>query len=71
MLESNNHTGEALPPSSRTLTLAAAGVEMCVEARDLTTRQLEILELVVAGHPSKNIAADLGIGPMHSREPSC
>jgi two-component system CheB/CheR fusion protein len=28
---------------------------------DLTPRQYEIMELVLAGHPSKNIAADLGI----------
>lgn len=28
---------------------------------DLTTRQRQILDLVLAGHPSKNIAADLGI----------
>ena len=28
---------------------------------DLTTRQRQIMELVLAGHPSKNIAADLGI----------
>jgi two-component system CheB/CheR fusion protein len=27
----------------------------------LTPRQREIMELVLAGHPSKNIAADLGI----------
>jgi two-component system, chemotaxis family, CheB/CheR fusion protein len=27
----------------------------------LTTRQREIMEMVLAGHPSKNIAADLGI----------
>jgi two-component system, chemotaxis family, CheB/CheR fusion protein len=27
----------------------------------LTIRQREIMELVLAGHPSKNIAADLGI----------
>jgi two-component system CheB/CheR fusion protein len=27
----------------------------------LTTRQREIMTLVLAGHPSKNIAADLGI----------
>ncbi len=27
----------------------------------LTPRELEIMELVLAGHPSKNIAADLGI----------
>lgn len=29
--------------------------------RSLTPRQREIMELVLAGHPSKNIAADLGI----------
>ena len=27
----------------------------------LTTRQRQIMELVLASHPSKNIAADLGI----------
>ncbi len=31
------------------------------QVSSLTKRQLEILELVLAGHPSKNIAADLGI----------
>jgi two-component system CheB/CheR fusion protein len=29
--------------------------------KNLTTRQRQILDLVLAGHPSKNIAADLGI----------
>ena len=28
---------------------------------DLTSRQRQIMDLVLAGHPSKNIAADLGI----------
>ena len=28
---------------------------------DLTPRQQQIMDLVLAGHPSKNIAADLGI----------
>jgi two-component system CheB/CheR fusion protein len=28
---------------------------------DLTPRQREIMDMVLAGHPSKNIAADLGI----------
>ncbi len=31
------------------------------QVADLTPRQREIMELVLAGHPSKNIAADLGI----------
>ena len=28
---------------------------------DLTTRQRQVMDLVIAGHPSKNIAVDLGI----------
>ena len=32
---------------------------LCVAS--LTARQRQILDLVLAGHPSKNIAADLGI----------
>jgi two-component system CheB/CheR fusion protein len=28
---------------------------------DLTPRQIQVMEMVLAGHPSKNIAADLGI----------
>ena len=27
----------------------------------LTPRQIQVMEMVLAGHPSKNIAADLGI----------
>ncbi len=30
-------------------------------SQGLTPRQKQIMELVLAGHPSKNIAADLGI----------
>ena len=38
------------------------GQEAAVERlADLTTRQRQIMELVLAGHPSKNIAADLGV----------
>jgi two-component system CheB/CheR fusion protein len=33
----------------------------CRNVARLTARQHEIMDLVVAGHPSKNIAADLGI----------
>ena len=40
----------------------------CDGVRGLTARPREIMELVVAGHPSKNIAADLRIS--HCREPS-
>lgn len=38
-----------------------AAVEMRVGACGLTGRQSEIMVLVVAGHRSKNIAANLGI----------
>jgi DNA-binding CsgD family transcriptional regulator len=31
------------------------------QVADLTTRQRQVMDLVIAGHPSKNIAADLGI----------
>lgn len=41
-------------PSSERRTAAA-------RLTSLTTRQRQILDLVLAGHPSKNIAADLGI----------
>ena len=36
----------------------------------LTTRQRQIMEMVLAGHPSKNIAADLRDQPTDCREPS-
>ena len=36
----------------------------------LTSRQLEIMQMVLAGHPRKNIAADLGISQRTGREPS-
>lgn len=35
--------------------------EAASQIGNLTSRQREIMELVLAGHPSKNIAADLGI----------
>ena len=35
--------------------------EAASQIADLTARQREIMDLVLAGHPSKNIAADLGI----------
>lgn len=47
-----------------TPTLVGSDVEICDGARGLrglTSRQREIMELVVAGHPSKIIAASLGI----------
>ena len=40
---------------------ASAGVRPCACVASLTARQRQIMDLVLAGHPSKNIAADLGI----------
>ncbi|QGM46041.1 chemotaxis protein CheB [Methylocystis heyeri] len=50
-LEQNAQSG----PSYERRTAAAAQLD------GLTKRQREILKLVLAGHPSKNIAADLGV----------
>jgi DNA-binding NarL/FixJ family response regulator len=49
------------------LQVVTANVSACrqtaaLQVAGLTTRQRQILDLVIAGHPSKNIAADLGIG---------
>ena len=46
---------------ARMLMPAVAAVKMPVPACGLTGRQTEIMALVVAGHRSKNIAANLGI----------
>lgn len=39
----------------------AAHEQAAAHVGDLTERQREVMDLVLAGHPSKNIAADLGI----------
>lgn len=41
--------------------LNAASQDAAARIADLTLRQREIMNMVLAGHPSKNIAADLGI----------
>jgi len=41
--------------------LSAWKQEASDQIADLTPRQRQIMDLVLAGHPSKNIAADLGI----------
>src|SRR2546423_10620745 len=41
--------------------LSACRQTAALQVASLTLRQREILDLVLAGHPSKNIAADLGI----------
>ena len=39
----------------------AANAAAAAHVSDLTSRQREVMAMVLAGHPSKNIAADLGI----------
>jgi DNA-binding NarL/FixJ family response regulator len=41
--------------------LSACRQTAALQVASLTLRQRQILDLVLAGHPSKNIAADLGI----------
>ena len=47
--------------SRDTATLSASRATAATCVASLTKRQRQILDLVLAGHPSKNIAADLGI----------
>jgi two-component system CheB/CheR fusion protein len=53
--------GRALEQSRDASKLLAWHVEAASHLADLTPRQHEIMGLVLAGYPSKNIAADLGI----------
>lgn len=52
---------KALDQSQKMTILDAAHDEAAALVSELTTRQLEVMDMVLAGHPSKNIAADLGI----------
>jgi two-component system CheB/CheR fusion protein len=51
----------ALDQTRDTATLSARRDKAALSVANLTARQRQILDLVLAGHPSKNIAADLGI----------
>jgi two-component system CheB/CheR fusion protein len=51
----------ALEHTRDTAALSARREAAALSVASLTTRQRQILDLVLAGHPSKNIAADLGI----------
>lgn len=51
----------ALEHTRDTAALTARRETAALSVASLTTRQRQILDLVLAGHPSKNIAADLGI----------
>jgi two-component system, chemotaxis family, CheB/CheR fusion protein len=51
----------ALDRTRDAATLSASRGTAVTRVASLTARQRQILDLVLAGHPSKNIAADLGI----------
>jgi two-component system, chemotaxis family, CheB/CheR fusion protein len=51
----------ALEQSRNSSDLLATQESAATAIASLTPRQLQIMELVLAGHPSKNISADLGI----------
>jgi two-component system, chemotaxis family, CheB/CheR fusion protein len=51
----------ALDQTRDIATLSVHRDKAALSVASLTTRQRQILDLVLAGHPSKNIAADLGI----------
>ncbi|NIJ47944.1 two-component system CheB/CheR fusion protein [Rhizomicrobium electricum] len=51
----------ALEHSKDTSKLSAWREEAAHHLEGLTPRQIQIMEMVLAGHPSKNIAADLGV----------
>jgi DNA-binding CsgD family transcriptional regulator len=57
ILKSGNHFGQPCEGE----TASAMRHQACASVASLTSRQREVLDLVLAGHPSKNIAADLGI----------
>ena len=51
----------ALDQTRDTAALSKLRETAATSVASLTSRQRQILDLVLAGHPSKNIAADLGI----------
>jgi len=51
----------AFESSKDSTKLSAWRKDAAVHLEGLTPRQLEIMDMVLAGHPSKNIAADLGV----------
>lgn len=58
LLLSIDQASEAMKEKSRLTTLQEGAA---ARVATLTSRQRQIMDLVLAGHPSKNIAADLGI----------
>ena len=60
--------GRALERSRDATKLHAWRQDAAKRLAGLTPRQRQIADLVLAGHPSKNIAADLGISQRTVRE---
>ena len=58
LMDSINHATEQ-SLGTTVADVAQAEAALCFAA--LTARQKEVMDMVLAGHPSKNIAADLGI----------
>ncbi len=61
MVDRGSDTFKVSPNVRGMPTLVVNYAEMHDGVRGLTARHRQIMGLVVAGHPSKNIAADLGI----------
>jgi two-component system, chemotaxis family, CheB/CheR fusion protein len=51
--------GGALEQSQDTVKMSARRRDASERVRKLTPRERQVMEMVLAGHPSKNIAADL------------
>jgi FixJ family two-component response regulator len=68
--EDLRHHNDELVQQQRVMSALLASREDAADCvARLTPRQRQIMEMVLAGHPSKNIAADLGLS-QHRREPS-
>lgn len=53
--------GRAIDQSHDIRLLDAAREDAAAHVAELTVRQREVMDMILAGHPNKNIAADLGI----------
>jgi FixJ family two-component response regulator len=60
-IANHEHITSALLRARTTAAVSHACETASLRFAALTTREQQILNLVLAGHPSKNIAADLGI----------
>jgi FixJ family two-component response regulator len=54
---------QAIETDRQTRDLEAQRAEVAARVAQLTTRERQVMELVVAGKPNKLIAADLGLSP--------